>query len=77
MSVENELSDQALAAVVEEAQNLLTPEPAPITQIGLSIDLINSVLGYLSQRPYAEVQKLITAITAEAEASVKAQHPKE
>ena len=77
MSVENELSDEALAAVVAEAQDLLTPEPAPTPQIALSIGLVNSILGYLGNRPYVEVSSLIEALTTEAEASIKAHPPKE
>jgi len=44
-----------------------------ISHIGLSIGLVNGVLGYLAQRPYGEVAALVEAIQSESEASVEAQ----
>ena len=34
--------------------------------MNISTDLINAILGYLGNKPYAEVVNLITAIQAEA-----------
>lgn len=48
-------------------------EPVQITHIGLSLPLVNGIVGYLGQRPYAEVRDLINAIEQESQVSVQAQ----
>jgi hypothetical protein len=39
--------------------------------MNISIELINAILSYLGNKPYAEVVNLITAIQAEATKSVE------
>ena len=45
------------------------PAPAPAEEVGtaeamaqIPVDVLNQVLGYLSEKPFKEVQGLITAI---------------
>jgi hypothetical protein len=46
--------------------------------MNISIELINAILGYLGNKPYAEVVNLITAIQAEAgKAQAPTEQPKE
>lgn len=44
-------------------------------KISLSLDLVNAVLNYLGNQPYAQVYPLIAAITKEAEGQVSAPAP--
>lgn len=58
---------------VDTPDDISTLDGPTITHIGLSLDLINAVLGYLSKQPYADVANLMAAITRESEASIAAQ----
>jgi hypothetical protein len=43
--------------------------------LNLSVELINAVLGYLGNKPYAEVVHLINAIQSEAAKSSSTEEP--
>jgi hypothetical protein len=66
------MSDQPVESTVEDTVGE-QPEAIQISHIGLSVPLVQAVVSYLGQRPYAEVRDLVNAIERESQASVQAQ----